>query len=59
MWHIYAKPNNPETCPILDLAIYLFSDICVMLEVKHKDREVEKEEETVTDRNGLLLPGGN
>ena len=24
-WHIYSNPNNPEICPVLFLAKYLFS----------------------------------
>ncbi len=26
IWHVYATPHNPITCPILALAQYLFSN---------------------------------
>ncbi len=26
LWHVYATPNNPVTCPILSLARFLFSN---------------------------------
>ena len=26
VWHVYATPNNPTTCPVLALACYIFSN---------------------------------
>ena len=26
VWHVYAIPNNPITCPVLALACYIFSN---------------------------------
>ncbi len=29
VWHVYAMPNNPFVCPVLDLATYIFLPIPV------------------------------
>ena len=26
VWHVYATPNNPTTCPVLAFACYIFSN---------------------------------
>ena len=32
LWHVYATPNNPTTCPVLSLSRYLFANPGVMIE---------------------------
>jgi hypothetical protein len=40
LWHVYATPNNPVTCPVLALARYLFANPGVMIDgVLNRDEE--------------------
>jgi hypothetical protein len=56
LWHEYATPNNPTTCPVLSLSCYLFANPGVMIEGALRDQVEEGQEvsveEQVVARNG-------
>jgi len=53
VWHVYATPDKPATCPVLALATYLFANPGLT--------NVENFTETDEDGNpsGRLFPGGD
>ena len=53
VWHVYATPDKPATCPVLALATYVFANPGLT--------NVENFTETDEDGNpsGRLFPGGD
>ena len=70
IWHVYATPHNPITCPILALARYLFSNPGILTPVPSHDEYNATVETSLIDpsladshisQNGYtkLFPGRN
>jgi hypothetical protein len=65
-WHIYANPHNPQNCPVLALACYMFANpgICID-EIEEQEDGVEVEAQGGEgaghpySHKGCLFPGGN
>ena len=61
-WHVYANPHNPEICPVLALACYIFSNPGIFQE---GEEEVVKGGGSGSGsgsqrrQKGRLFPGGN
>ena len=61
LWHVYATPNSPATCPVLALATYIFANPGLTQRNFKEDSPdfsdaVERE---VGDNTGRLFPGGD
>ena len=57
LWHVYATPNNPATCPILALATYIFANPG-LTQRNFKGDSPDCPDRDVGDNNGRLFPGG-
>lgn len=58
LWHVYATPNNPATCPILALATYIFANPG-LTHWNFKDDSPDCPDREVGDNTGRLFPGGD
>ena len=59
-WHVFANPHNPEICPVLALACYLFSNPGIFSAADMEDMVVEGGEGGPdSQKGGRLFPGGN
>ncbi len=66
LWHVYATPENPATCPHLALARYLFANPGVLTGEDTKPAKVKTENkqgwamsDDIAVDGRLLFPGGN
>jgi hypothetical protein len=65
-WHLYANPHNPEICPVLALACYIFANPAIFTdETEEQEDGVEVEAQGgdgaghPCSQKGRLFPGGN
>jgi hypothetical protein len=59
VWHIYATPDNPATCPVLALACYIFANPGLTEQSYESAVAGEEAEGDVGQSAGCLFPGGN
>ncbi len=65
-WHVYNNPHNPEICPVLALACYIFANPGIFTdEMEEQEGGVEVEVQGgdgaghPCSHKGCLFPGGN
>ena len=58
LWHVYATPNNPATCPVLALAMYIFANPG-LTQRNFKDDSANSQDREDGDNTGRLFPGGD
>ena len=61
-WHVFANPHNPEICPVLALACYIFSNPGIFQEGEEEVVEGEGSGSGPASsrrQKGRLFPGGN
>jgi hypothetical protein len=61
LWHVYATPNNPATCPVLALATYIFANPGLTQRNFEDDSQDSPDagEREVGDNTGRLFPGSD
>jgi hypothetical protein len=57
LWHVYANPNNPATCPVLALVTYIFANPG-LTQRNFKDDSADSQDREDGDNTGRLFPGG-
>lgn len=58
LWHVYATPNNPATCPVLALATYIFTNPG-LTQRNFMDDSANSQDREDGDNTGRLFPGGD